>query len=84
MEFASSPIYVDAGVGPSWVAPLYQNGGKRFSTKFNFRSHLAAGARLPGTVEHDLSLRLEHFSNAGIRRPNPGVNLVAVRYTRQF
>lgn len=84
IEFASSPIYVDAGVGPSWVAPLYQNDRKRFSTKFNFRSHIAVGARLPGPVEHDLSLRLEHFSNAGIRRPNPGVNLFAVRYTRQF
>lgn len=84
IEFASSPVYVDAGVGPSWVAPLYQNGRKRFSTKFNFRSHLAVGARLPGPVEHDLSLRLEHLSNAGIRRPNPGVNLFAVRYTRRF
>ena len=34
--------------------------------------------------EHDLGLRIEHFSNAGIRDPNPGMDFASLRYTHRF
>jgi len=76
--------YADAGVGPSWIGPAFNNGDKTFSTTFNFRTHLATGYRGGRNRQHDLSVRIEHFSNAGIEDPNPGLNLAGVRYTRRF
>lgn len=51
-----------------------------FSTTFNFGEHLAVGRQLGATRHHEVALRVQHFSNAGIRQPNPGENLVQVRY----
>ena len=31
-----------------------------------------------------LGLRYDHYSNAGIRKPNPGVELASIRYTHRF
>ena len=76
--------YADVGVGPSWISPVFANGDRRFSTTFNFRSHLALGYRAGRDRRHELSIRIEHFSNGGIEEPNPGLNLAGVRYTRRF
>ncbi|HYL90521.1 MAG TPA: acyloxyacyl hydrolase, partial [Burkholderiales bacterium] len=29
---------------------------------------------------YDVSMRLQHLSNAGIKNPNPGVNFLQVRF----
>jgi len=79
-----SPWFVEAGVGLSLTSTLYQTQDKRFSTRFNFGSHLGAGRRFGLHDEHELALRVEHFSNAGIRHPNPGENFVQLRYTYRF
>jgi lipid A 3-O-deacylase len=34
--------------------------------------------------QHELQLRLEHVSNAGIKEPNPGANFVQLRYALHF
>ena len=73
--------FVEAGVGPSYIVPLFKSGHKRFSTEFNFDDHLAVG-RVFGRSE--LSVRLEHFSNAGISHPNPGENFAQIRYAYHF
>jgi lipid A 3-O-deacylase len=80
IDLAKLPIYVDGGIGPSWITPLFHGHNKTFSTKFNFRSHLSLGYELPGNAR-EVSVRVEHFSNAGIRHPNPGVNFWSIRYT---
>ena len=52
--------------------------------RVQFQSHLAVGHVLGERGEHDLGLRIEHFSNAGIREPNPGMNFGSLRYTYRF
>ncbi len=47
-----------------------------FSTRFQFGDHVALGYRFE---RYDLSLRLQHLSNAGIRNPNPGINFLELR-----
>ena len=37
---------------------------------------------LPGA--HELALRVQHYSNAGIRHPNPGENFVQLRGSFAF
>ena len=71
-------LFAEVGIGVNLLAPVYRSDDKRFSTVFNFGDHLAVGKRFAGGGE--LSLRIQHFSNAGIRRPNPGENFVQVRY----
>ncbi len=76
--------YAEVGSGPSLLMPVFRSQGRAFSTEFNFQSHFAVGYALGKRVEHDVGVRIEHFSNAGIREPNPGMNLVSMRYTRRF
>jgi lipid A 3-O-deacylase len=80
--------YVDTGVGPSYLSPRFRNKDKSFSSRFQFRSHFGVGIQMSaGTkraVHHDVEFRIEHFSNAGYVKPNPGVNLFAIRYTYLF
>ena len=71
-------LFAEIGIGVNLLAPVYRSEDKRFSTVFNFGDHLAVGKRFAGGGE--LSLRIQHFSNAGIRHPNPGENFVQVRY----
>jgi hypothetical protein len=73
--------FVEVGVGANYIVPLFRSGHKRFSTEFNFGDHVALG-RTFGKSE--VSLRLEHFSNAGIAHPNPGENFLQVRYAWRF
>jgi lipid A 3-O-deacylase len=79
-EQGASPWFVEAGIGATLTTVAYQTDRKRFSTRFNFGDHLAVGRSFGLTRAHELSLRLEHFSNAGIKQPNPGESFVQLRY----
>jgi lipid A 3-O-deacylase len=45
---------------------------------------IGMGRSFGGHGKNEISLRLQHFSNGGIKKPNPGENFVRVRYTRRF
>jgi len=74
----------EAGIGGSLASRRYVLVYKGFSTRANFASHLAVGIRLGSQQQHELALRVQHFSNAGIKTPNPGENFVQWRYARYF
>jgi len=76
--------YVDAGVGPTLLLPMYVDRERTFSTVFNFDDYIAFGVMLGDHDQHDLSVGLNHISNAGLDQPNPGLNLYSVRYTHRF
>lgn len=77
-------FFLEAGIGVNWIFPIYQNDSRQFSTTFNFGDHLAAGWQFGASGNQELTLRLQHFSNAGIKHPNPGENFVQLRYARRF
>lgn len=72
--------FVELGIGANLLLPIYRSGDKSFSTAFNFGDHVAVGWRFGARQRHEVALRLEHFSNAGIRHPNPGENFVQLRW----
>jgi lipid A 3-O-deacylase len=76
--------YGEIGSGPAVLIPVFRSRNRSFSTEFNFQSHLALGYTLGYRAQHDIGLRIEHFSNAGIRDPNPGMDLASLRYTYLF
>jgi len=53
-------------------------GNKNISTAFQFGSSIGLFHRLQGTP-WQLGLRLTHYSNAGIKNPNPGQNYLQLR-----
>ena len=76
-----SPWFCEIGVGVSLTTTVYESQRKRFSTSFNFADHIGVGRSFGGNREHEISLRIEHFSNAGIKHPNPGENFLQLRYS---
>jgi lipid A 3-O-deacylase len=76
--------YVEGGIGANVLLPIYRSHDKRFSTAFNFGDHVAIGRRFGAAHEHELSLRVQHFSNAGIKKPNPGEDFLQLRYSHRF
>jgi lipid A 3-O-deacylase len=72
-------LFLDLGVGAYLVTPIYQHQGKRFGSAFNFGDQIGLGLRMGRRHGHELSLRVQHFSNGGIRQPNPGENFLQAR-----
>jgi len=76
--------FVEGGIGLNVIFPKYDTRKKEFSTTFNFGDHIAIGKRFGADQQHEWSLRFQHFSNARIKKPNPGENFLQFRYTQRF
>jgi len=57
---------------------------KAFSSAFQFGDRLAIGYRFGDAIDSELALRLQHYSNAGIKEPNPGINFLMLQYSARF
>lgn len=79
-----SDWFAEGGIGVSYFNGLYQRGDKRFSTRFNFYDTIGVGRSFGARRQHELSLRVGHVSNAGIKEPNPGENFFQLRYAHSF
>lgn len=79
-----SPWFVEGGIGVSVMDRRLSNPEKEQGSTWNFSDNIAVGRSFGARNEHELSLRGQHSSNAGIQKPNPGFNQVFVRYTKRF
>lgn len=79
-----SSWFLEGGLGLSATSSIYRTRDKAFSTILNFGTHLAVGRSFGERKKHEIALRIQHFSNAGIKHPNPGENFVQVRYAYNF
>jgi hypothetical protein len=70
--------YVEAAIGFHLVQ-THISAGRVFSTAFQFGEHIGVGYRFGEGGRFDLGARVQHISNGGIRKPNPGFNLVVIR-----
>ncbi|MCQ4249807.1 MULTISPECIES: acyloxyacyl hydrolase [Pseudomonadota] len=76
-----SPWFIEAGLGGSVTDRLYSSRERQFSTAFQFTEVLAVGYRFGPEKAYEVSLRVQHFSNAGIKKPNPGENFMFLRFS---
>jgi len=81
-DVGRSPWFFEGGIGLSLASERYNTPDKQFSTAWNFYDTIGVGRSLGAGQE--LTVRLTHLSNAGIRRPNPGENFLQLRYSRAF
>ena len=79
-----SPWFAEAGIGVTAAHKRYVTPDKTFSTRLNFSDNLALGRSFGRDWNQELSLRLQHVSNASIKKPNPGEDFVLVRYAMRF
>lgn len=77
-----SGLYAEIGIGANYLSHLYDNDGKKLSTRFQFGDHLGVGYVFENNL--DVSLKIQHFSNGGIKRPNSGVNFAIIRVSYPF
>ena len=68
-------VYLEAAIGAHLVQRRI-SADRVFSSAFQFGDHIGIGVR--GRA-YDLGLALQHLSNGGIRRPNPGINFILLR-----
>lgn len=78
---ASQRFYVEAGVGPT-VFNHTSFANKHYSTAFQFGDHIGMGYLLD---KHSrIGVRFSHYSNADIKTPNPGLEVIQATYSYQF
>jgi lipid A 3-O-deacylase len=70
-------FYVEGAIGFHLVSTRI-SAARVFSTAFQFGDHLGAGIRFGPGRRYDLGMRVQHLSNGGLRKPNPGINFVLV------
>jgi hypothetical protein len=71
--------YLEGGIGAYLLSQTVNNEDTRMPSSFEFGSHLGVGFRL--AKEHRLGVGIQHLSNAGIKQPNGGINLLLIQYT---
>lgn len=74
--------YAEGGIGAHLLSHAYDNNGRTLSTAFQFGSHLGLGYVFANTL--DLGLKIQHFSNGGIKHPNNGVNFAIISAKMAF
>ena len=79
-----SPWFMEAGIGLSVTNKRFVARDREFGSRGNFSDNLALGRTFGEQGRQELSLRLQHSSNAGIKKPNPGINFVMLRYASAF
>lgn len=82
-EFAGQNVkpYLEAGIGVAAFSSTKLESND-LGSSFQFEDRIGAGLRFAGG--HEIGIRAIHYSNAGIKKPNDGVESYAVHYRLNF
>jgi hypothetical protein len=75
------PWDLEFGIGVSLLDDT-RFAGKNVSTHYQFEDRLGLVAWL--SPQQSLSVRYLHYSNAGFKKPNPGLDFISLSYARYF
>mgnify|MGYP000070410195 CR=1 FL=1 len=79
--WVSERFFIEGGVGVTAFSHT-RFADETISTAFQFGDQIGVGFQM--TQNSRLGLRYAHFSNASIKRPNPGLDVVELGYTYTF
>ncbi|MFO7593508.1 MAG: acyloxyacyl hydrolase [Pseudomonadota bacterium] len=65
--------FVEAGVGLHLISKTHVS-SRDLSSKYHFGSHVGAGWYFGEKERYEISVQVQHLSNAGLEAPNPGIN----------
>lgn len=75
-------FYLEGAIGYHLLSELYDNDDNKLSTAFQFGDHVGVGYVFNNGW--DATVKIQHFSNGGVKRPNSGVNFLVLRVARPF
>ncbi|SFV06231.1 Lipid A 3-O-deacylase (PagL) [Pseudoduganella namucuonensis] len=75
-------FYAEAGIGLHLLSKTYNNNDDRLSTAFQFGDHIGVGYVFNNNWE--VALKMQHYSNGGIKKPNSGVDYGVVKVAYRF
>nr|WP_304622155.1 acyloxyacyl hydrolase [Pantoea sp. Tr-811] len=73
--------FIEAGIGVSMFSGT-KVGDRTLGSSFNFEDRLGAGLKFKD--ESRVGVRVIHYSNAGIKQPNNGIESYSLFYSRPF
>ena len=76
--------YLEAGIGLHLLSHTSVSPQRRFSTQFQFGDHIGLGLRFGPRHAYDIGYRYQHLSNAGIKKPNKGIEFHQIRLQYHF
>lgn len=82
-KFSDKDIYFEFGIGLSTLDDT-TFAGKDVGGHFQFEDRLGLMTRFGKNDEHQVALRYFHYSNGGLKSPNPGLDYIAFSYMRYF
>lgn len=77
-------VFLEGAIGVRLLSHTRLSATRSMSTAFHFSDMLGLGLRWGGHGRSTLGVRLQHLSNLGIKRPNPGINFLQLYYRHQF
>ena len=78
-NIAGKEVKLELGIGVSLLDDT-KFAGKDVSTHYQFEDRIGLVSRFGQNNEKSLSLRYLHYSNAGFKSPNPGLDFVSLSY----
>mgnify|MGYP000866650958 CR=1 FL=1 len=76
--------YLEYALGGALLSNLDVAENRRVGSSFQFAHRFEIGYRFGHAQENEVGVGYWHYSNGGIRKPNPGMDFVSMRYTRRF
>lgn len=80
----TSVFFVEGSIGARLLSHTRVSAERRMGTAFQFADMLGLGWQWGRHGHSTLGLRLQHISNLGIKRPNPGIEFLQVYYRYRF
>ncbi|EOG3620661.1 acyloxyacyl hydrolase [Pseudomonas putida] len=73
--------YIETGIGLAAFSKT-DVGDQRLGSSVNFEDRIGFGLKLPG--EQKVGIRAMHYSNAGLKQPNDGIESYSLFYSKGF
>ena len=75
--------FLEGGTGVNFFSETHL-GDKRIATSLQFGSFVGFGVRFGRSERYEIGYRQIHFSNAGLKKPNPGMDFDELRFAYRF
>lgn len=82
-ESQHGEVYGEFGIGLSLLDDT-RFAGKDISTHFQFEDRLGIGYRFGQSREYAMTLRYFHYSNGGLKSPNPGYDYISLSFSKRL
>lgn len=72
-------LYGEFGIGVSFIDDT-RFAGKNVSTHYQFEDRIGIGYEFGKDLRYKIALRYFHYSNGGLKKPNPGLDFISLSF----